>query len=189
MSQTLLQLAPHQVILLCSALLIFFSFILPVSRQVPRKEETSHTYYQAQAQKELKQLARLRTRKGRLEYLRGVHHFVFEEMILTALRRRGHRITRNERYTGDGGIDGQVKIKRKLYLIQAKRYSNHISPAHVRDFAEVCRRQRKPGLFIHTGKTSEQSLAIASEGNVEIISGRRLLRLFIKPRVKMLESI
>jgi len=188
MSQALAQLTPDQAILVISAILTL-SFLLPVTRRPPREDESAHNFYQAQAQKELKRLGKLKTQRRRLEHLRGVHHFVFEEMILTALRRRRHRIQRNERYTGDGGIDGQVKIKRKLYLIQAKRYSNHISPAHVRDFAEVCRRHRKPGLFIHTGKTSAQSREIASEGNVEIISGRRLTRIFLKPRTRGLERI
>lgn len=188
MSQTLLQLTPSQIIL-SFACLLFVSYLLPITRRLAPEEQDTHNYYQRQAQIELQCLAKIRTHRRRLEHLRCVHHFVFEEMILTALRRRGHRIQRNERYTGDGGIDGQVRINRKLHLIQAKRYSNHISPAHVRDFAEVCRRQRKPGLFIHTGITSEQSREIAEEGNVEIISGRRLTRLFLRPRIRGVERV
>ncbi|WP_248844390.1 restriction endonuclease [Escherichia coli] len=38
----------------------------------------------------------------------------------------GFRTIRNKRYTGDGGIDGQVKCGKHRYLIQAKRYRGHI---------------------------------------------------------------
>ena len=63
---------------------------------------------------------------------------IFEEMILTALKKRGHKIIRNKKYTGDGGLDGQITMNGVEYLIQAKRYKNHINAAHVREFALIC---------------------------------------------------
>ncbi len=98
-------------------------------------------------------------------------------MILTALKRKGHKIIRNKRYTGDGGIDGQVFMKGVHYLIQAKRYKGHINPAHVIAFAAICKRRNKRGLFVHTGKTGKKSKQVVSNTKMVMISGTKLLDL------------
>ena len=43
-----------------------------------------------------------------LAYLRSVDPLVFEEVVLSALEDAGLFILRNQRYSGDGGIDGKV---------------------------------------------------------------------------------
>ena len=111
--------------------------------------------------------------------LRSVNPFVFEEMILTALKKRGFKITRNKRYSGDGGIDGQVRIKNEHYLIQAKRYKNHINPAHVQTFVRLCRKRGEKGLFVHTGKTGKKSYQVVQNSDVTLISRKRLLNMLI----------
>lgn len=110
--------------------------------------------------------------------LRAMDPLAFEELLLEAFEQRGHRVIRNRRYTGDGGVDGEVVISGVRYLIQAKRYRDTIRPEHVRAFADLCNARRRPGLFIHTGRTGGQSRA-ALDGCacVEIISGRTLLAL------------
>lgn len=100
-------------------------------------------------------------------------------MILSALKKRGYKIKRNKRYSGDGGIDGQVIIEGHCYLIQAKRYANHINPTHVQSFVRLCQRRRKKGLFVHTGKTGKKSYRIVRFSEIEIISGDRLINLLI----------
>lgn len=110
-------------------------------------------------------------------YLRKVDPFTFEEMILTALEREGHSITRNRRYTGDGGVDGRVVINDTKYLIQAKRYKSHISPKDVSDFVSLCARQKRSGLFVHTGKTGPASRKTAALYPIQIVSGSKLLCL------------
>ena len=114
-----------------------------------------------------------------MTHLRGVDPFVFEEMVLTAIKRQGHSITRNKRYTGDGGIDGRCNINGSDYLIQSKRYKSHINPAHVQEFSHICKKQYKKGLFVHTGKTGAKSKQIAHDENLEMISGQRLLNLLL----------
>ncbi|WP_420262666.1 restriction endonuclease, partial [Citrobacter portucalensis] len=83
-----------------------------------------------------------------------------------------------KRYTGDGGIDGQVIIGKYRYLIQAKRYRGHIALQHVQEFEKLLKRHNCRGLFCHTGKTGagSKSVSIASE-RMEIISGQRLIDL------------
>lgn len=138
-----------------------------------------HLLCQLEATQQLKRLKRLNTPQEQITHLRSVNPFVFEEMILTALKQRGYKIKRNKRYSGDGGIDGHVIIKNHSYLIQAKRYANHINPAHVQSFALLCKRQGKRGLFVHTGKTGKKSYQIVQFSEIEIISGDRLLNMLI----------
>ena len=114
-----------------------------------------------------------------IAYLRKIDPFVFEELILLAFRKKGYRIKRNKKYTHDGGIDGKVFKGREKYLIQAKRYASYIRPEHVKQFSEVCRKNRCYGYFIHTGKTGS-NLKNEMPENIRIISGKKLYELFIE---------
>lgn len=110
--------------------------------------------------------------------LRAMDPLAFEELLLEAFERRGHRVIRNRRYTGDGGVDGEVIIDGERWLIQAKRYRDAIRPEHVSDFVQLCAARRQRGLFIHTGRTGGMSRAVADGATgIEIVSGRRLLAL------------
>lgn len=113
-------------------------------------------------------------------YLRQrVDPFMFEELLLTAFEQKGHSIKRNKRYTGDGGIDGQVKIDGQWHLIQAKRYQNTIRPSDVKAFSNLCNERGKPGLFIHTGRTGPASRHLANQcPKVSFLSGSKLIELF-----------
>lgn len=111
-------------------------------------------------------------------YLRKIDPFVFEELVLYAFKCNGFKIKRNKKYTGDGGIDGRVKINQQQYLIQVKRYTNYINPSHVEQFAHVCKNQKKLGFFVHTGKTGSSAKEISNNHpNIKIISGDKLVKL------------
>ena len=113
-----------------------------------------------------------------IAYLRRLDPFVFEELILEAFQRSGYQIRRNPRYTGDGGIDGQVRINGIWCIIQAKRYSGAIRPQHVHDFVQLCEERRQPGVFVHTGRTGPRSRsALGRFDSAIFISGDRLVRL------------
>ncbi len=137
-----------------------------------------HLLCTLEAHQELKRL-KGKPSDHQIIHLRQVDPFVFEEMILTAIKRQGHKIQRNKRYTGDGGIDGRCTINGQSFLVQAKRYKAHIDPAHVIEFAGICKRQNKRGLFVHTGKTGAKSKSVAKNTNIEMISGQRLLNLLL----------
>lgn len=151
------------------ALFMFFAFAC-------RWGERRHLLCRLEA---AQQLIRLKGKPAdhQMAQLRKVNPFVFEEMVLSAIKKQGHQITRNKRYTGDGGIDGRCVINGVPYLIQAKRYSTHINPAHVQDFARICQRRKTKGLFVHTGKTGAKSRNLARDHKIEMISGQRLLNL------------
>jgi restriction system protein len=110
--------------------------------------------------------------------LRSMDPLAFEELLLESFERRGFRVIRNHRYTGDGGIDGKVMIDGILWLIQAKRYATASRPEYVSASNALCRARNCRGLFIHTGRTGPQSREfVGNSSHVEIISGRRLLAL------------
>jgi len=117
-----------------------------------------------------------------MTYLRHINPYVFEELLLYAFQCKGYKTIHNHRYSGDGGIDGQVVIDGKRIPIQAKRYSSYIRHEHVAAFARIITLRRKPyGLFIHTGRTGKKGYEPSSE-IVRIISGEQLLNLLYKNR-------
>ncbi|MDQ2077461.1 restriction endonuclease [Marinimicrobium sp. ABcell2] len=123
-------------------------------------------------------MRKLETPARQFGYLRKVNHFIFEEMILAALEEAGFAITHNQRYTGDGGIDGRFQLAGQEVLIQAKRYRHHIRAADVKEFAEVCHRHQLKGIFVHTGRTGKLANEIGrSVPSVDIVSGQRMLNL------------
>lgn len=131
-----------------------------------------------QARKVLAVLQRIEHPGQKFSYLRKINPFTFEELVLTAFERRGVRVIRNKRYTGDGGIDGRIVLDGEMVLIQAKRYSGAINPVHVAEFARICQRQGMRGIFIHTGCTGAGSRAAAPRG-VVIVSGQHMLDLVV----------
>lgn len=136
------------------------------------------------ARRNLATLATIPEPGRKFAYLRKIDPFTFEEMILEALEIRGHKVKRNHRYTGDGGIDGRAWLNGELYLIQAKRYSGHITPAHVREFSHLVNNHGCQGLFVHTGKTGDASRTLTNaDPNISIISGQRLLDLLAYPEM------
>jgi len=113
----------------------------------------------------------------KLAYLRKINPFVFEELLLDGFELGGHKIARNKRYTGDGGIDGKVWIGNTLYLIQAKRYTGHVAIAHIKEFNELLERHQCKGFFCHTGKTRDSGKEFASTSRLSIVSGQKLIQL------------
>ncbi|MEG1007562.1 MAG: restriction endonuclease [Bacteroides sp.] len=113
-----------------------------------------------------------------LSYLRKIDPFVFEELLLTAFERKGNRVIRNQRYTGDGGIDGRIMESGKLILIQAKRYKSYVSKQHLTTFLALIRKTgASRGYFIHTGKTGVSTIKEFSSDKLTIISGQKLIDL------------
>ena len=117
-----------------------------------------------------------------LGYLRKIDPLAFEELILTALEDDNVRVRRNLRYTGDGGVDGELMYAGQRVLIQAKRYSAHIQRAHVAAFASLCATHGALGLFVHTGRTGDGSRGAITEagGRIVIVSGHRLVEFLTR---------
>ena len=109
-------------------------------------------------------------------YLRRIDPYVFEELVLDGFQANGYRVIRNNRYSGDGGIDGRVQYNGKTYLIQCKRYKSYIQISHVEEFGRLCEEAGLYGFFVHTGKTGAGSWEGKSR-RIRFVSGERLLIL------------
>ena len=110
-----------------------------------------------------------------LAYLRKIDPLLFEELTLSLLERRGILVLRSARYSGDGGLDGQFYWPgRGWHAIQCKRYGKAITPSHARDFAQLCARRFKGGVFVHTGRTGDSSQEALADSSLFILSGSDL---------------
>ena len=115
----------------------------------------------------------------KINYIRKIDPFVFEELVLNAFESKGYKIKRNKRYTGDGGIDGIIYSKsNRVVILQVKRYSSYIKLQHLKDFKFlIIKNKAAYGYFIHTGKTGKFSKEFAAGSNINIISGNKLIEL------------
>lgn len=112
-------------------------------------------------------------------FLRAVPGFVFEEMILLELCRRGLKCRRSQRYTGDGGKDGEFLLNAQRWLVQAKCYTGPVRAEDVWHFNQLCEEEDAQGLFIHTGRTTDCVWRKADQAErVTILSGARMLEFF-----------
>ena len=110
--------------------------------------------------------------------------YVFEELVLTAFIQYGGKITRSASYSGDGGIDGKVKIKGKHYLIQSKKYFGYIKAADIKGHIALCRDKRALGFFIHSGLSGKMSKQATIDSPVTII-GREDLVSFLSGTLRI----
>lgn len=142
-----------------------------------RQGNRRHAKYIKSGERVLKKLSELHNDQARFAYLRKVNPYVFEELVLSSFERKGYKIKRNKRYSGDGGIDGRVYLNGQLYLVQAKRYSKHINPQHVKALEGAMQREgAKGGYFVHTGRTGAHSWEVVHP-SIQIISGVKLMEL------------
>ena len=167
-------------VLLCvlTVLFLLFPVLCGRRRRRERASEWRHRHYRRKAERVMAQLSSLPEGGAGVKYLRKINPYVFEELLLLAFERRGMRVIRNSRYSGDGGLDGQVLIDGERWLIQAKRYGRTTRPSHIDDFGELLRREGCRGFFVHTGRTGPASRArLSLWPDIELISGQRLLKL------------
>ena len=154
-------------------------------RKAPTQSARRH---QQNVQKARQLIDHLNTFKGPgqegrlLNYLRKIDPYVFEELSLKGFERHGFRVVRNNRYSGNGGLDGTVYSQTgDCYLLQAKRYRGLISRQHLLDFGQLIGKL-SPGMnrvaggyFIHTGRTPQCLFAVARSPQTTILSGHTLL--------------
>ncbi len=170
-------------VLIIGFILLFIGSLFGMSLRWREKASVRrHRRYRKAAERLLEKLPILAGDAQRFSYLRRVNPYVFEELLLLAMERQGLKVIRNASYSGDGGLDGQVFIEGQRWLIQAKRYSRVIDPAHVAAFSALLIQHRCGGLFIHTGRTGAKSKQHENSRHkniypMHIISGKKLLAL------------
>lgn len=160
----------------CFAAFIIFTYLMFPKRRYSHKKRK----YIADAEYKLKKLKEIEGFSAQISFIRkAVNPYVFEEMILTALDRKGYKIKRGTRYSHDGGLDGKVVINGHLHFIQAKKYAGYVNPTHISEFIDLCENHGAKGLFVHSGKTGQLSKSILSNTRVKLISGEVLLSLMV----------
>lgn len=168
-------LSENTILLIIAGVLVIYCILLF------RYQKGRHKRNISKAKKILRRINDRKLSEGEIiSYLRKIDPYVFEELVLLGFAQKGFEIKRNERYSGDGGIDGRVYMKGQQFLLQCKRYARHINPKHVEDFAAICRKEGCEGYFVHTGRTGKRSRNnVYIKGNVDIISGNRLAHLLM----------
>lgn len=112
----------------------------------------------------------------------------FERLSQRLLREAGFTQVVVTGQSGDGGIDGFGVLQINPFvsfkvLFQCKRYSNSVSPSHVRDFRGAMYGRADKGIIVTTGTfTSEAKKEAARDGAppIELIDGEKLLDLLEK---------
>lgn len=117
-----------------------------------KKVKTTHIWRRRQARIMFGDLCKAPPPPGRLfSRARAMDPLAFEELIIEAFEKRTINVKRSPSYSGDGGQDGGVKIKRVCHLLQIKRYEGNIKPADVRPFVDLCAKKKASGVFVHSG--------------------------------------
>lgn len=121
-----------------------------------------------------------------LDLLKSLSPEGFERLCQRLLRASGFKKVEVKGRSGDGGIDGEgileinplVSLK---VIFQAKRYKDAVSPSQVRDFRGAMQGRAEKGIFITTGRfTQEAKKEAIREGAppIELVDGEKLVRLF-----------
>lgn len=159
--------------------LIIFSLVFFSSLFFFFTSKDKHSYKIKKAKQLKMKLKTFENQGSILNYLRKIDPFVFEELLLESYKKKGYKIVRNKRYTGDGGHDGLILLNNKKYLIQAKRYSGLINPSHISDFSNTIEKfNADGGMFVHTGRTGPTSYKNL-QNNIQIVSGSKLIELIL----------
>ena len=115
----------------------------------------------------------------------------FERFCQRILRESGFKKVLVKGRSGDGGIDGEgiLEINPLISLkviFQSKRYKDSVSPSYLRDFRGAMQGRAEKGLFITTGRfTQEAKLEATRDGvpPIELIDGYKLVELCEKHKL------
>lgn len=171
--------APELVFVVAAVLVVLAVLIGPWP---PNWKRRRHARKQKTARRVFDKLASIEHAAQKLAYLRKIDPLVFEELVLEACERRGHEVFRSSSYSGDGGIDGRITVHGRPFLVQCKRYANHVRRQHVLDFAAILEQRQIQGLFCHTGRTGAFARDFQkTHPYLTIISGDQLIDLLTLP--------
>lgn len=158
---------------------VLFLVILSLYGFLGYSEFDRHKHNQTKATKVLKKINTFKFDGQKINYLKKIDPFVFEELLLDAFENKGYRVERNKKYSGDGGVDGIIyNSEGEKIAIQAKRYGGYINGKHIERFSRDIKLKRaSSGLFIYTGKTSSQVRDLFKGTSITLIGGSDLIKL------------
>lgn len=121
----------------------------------------------------------------------------FERFCQRILRESGFKKVVVKGRSGDGGIDGEgileinPLISMKV-IFQSKRYKDSVSPSYLRDFRGAMQGRAEKGLFITTGRFSQDAKIEATRDGVppiELIDGYKLVELCEKHNLGLKQKL
>lgn len=132
-----------------------------------------------------------------LELLKSLPPEGFERLCQRLLRASGFIKVVVKGRSGDGGIDGEgileinplVSLK---VIFQAKRYKDAVHPSQIRDFRGAMQGRAEKGIFITTGRfTQEAKNEAFREGvpPIELVDGDKLVQLFEQRQLGLKQKI
>ncbi len=127
-------------------------------------------------------------RAATLERLLALLPNGFERLAQRMLREAGFNQVTVTGSSGDGGIDGYGTLQVSALvsfkvLFQCKRYTNSVSPSHVRDFRGAMSGRADKGIIITMGTFTAEARREATRDGVppiELIDGEKLVDMLAK---------
>lgn len=132
-----------------------------------------------------------------LNKLKSISPEGFERFCQRILRESGFKKVVVKGRSGDGGIDGEgileinPLISMKV-IFQSKRYKDSVSPSYLRDFRGAMQGRAEKGLFITTGRFSQDAKLEATRDGVppiELIDGYKLVELCEKHQIGLKQKL
>lgn len=140
-----------------------------------RYTKPRHKRYYKQAKNVLKKLSTIEHPGAKLNYLKKINPYVFEELVLLLFAKNGFAIWISKSYSADGGFDGKVFHPKIGWCpIQSKCYTQRIASSHVKEFANQCKKY-PIGFFVHTARSSDQLRLFVQKQPCAFISGSVLI--------------
>ncbi len=165
---------------------VLFALLILLSK----KESKRHRRYYNNAIRVYEKLLSFENNGQKINYLKKINPYVFEELILYSLKKKGLNVVRNKKYSGDGGIDGKFYYENHKYYVQAKRYENHINKGDVVKFENLVRTDKVKGIFCHTGLTGKGSKEeFLNSPFITCYSGTRLIELLFNEDLSCITGI
>ena len=114
------------------------------------------------------------------EYLRKMDPREFEILICNLYKKIGYEVEIT-RYVADGGIDGFLRRKGKLYLLQCKRVKGGVGEPILRDlYGSMVANKAEGGIVVTTGRVSVKGKQWVNDKPIEIIEIEKLKDLIRK---------
>ncbi|MCP3864911.1 MAG: restriction endonuclease [Aestuariibacter sp.] len=121
-----------------------------------------------------------------LELLKTLHPTGFERLCQRLLREAGFEQVVVTGKTADGGIDGHGVLKVNPLvsfnvIFQCKRYKDAVSSPQIRDFRGAMSGRADKGIFITTGRFTEEAKKEARRDGsepIELVDGESLVNMF-----------
>ncbi|MCD8316271.1 MAG: Mrr restriction system protein, partial [Eggerthellaceae bacterium] len=160
-------------------------------RETPSKKEASAADFQEENEVEKSLAAEVPWREQLSDILLTMNPYAFERLAQRLLRESGFSEVHVTKCSGDGGIDGNGKLRINGLLsfnvaFQCKRYAGSVGAPEIRDFRGSLTTDIEKGLFITTGNFTQAAIEEAGKPGkqqIDLMNGEELIDKLIELRM------